>query len=83
MPSSNDDADASVVDSSASGTGRTETVVVPTGGGERYHRPGVLVYEAACKTGFGGPVRETTVGEARREGFTPCRKPACFGEDGG
>jgi hypothetical protein len=83
MPSSNDGAEAPAVEPGTSGTERTEAVVVPTGGGERYHRPGVLVYESACKTGFGNPVRETTVEEARQEGFTPCRKPACFGDEDG
>lgn len=80
MPSSNDDVEPPVVDPGSPVTERTETVVVPTGGGERYHRPGILGFEAACKTGFGAPIRETTVPEARREGFTPCRKPDCFGD---
>lgn len=57
-----------------------ETVVVPTGGGQCYHRLGWLCFDAACKTGFGGPVRELLLSEAEDEGFVPCKKTACFGE---
>ena len=56
-------------------------VVSATASGDRFHRPNGLGYETACKTGFLLPVREMTVAEARRRGFTPCRKPQCFGDD--
>lgn len=56
-------------------------VVVPTGHGERYHRPGGLGFETACKTGFSYPVRETTLARAREEGYSACKVPACFGDD--
>jgi hypothetical protein len=57
-----------------------ETVVVATGEGARFHRPGPLVFAAACKTEFERPVRELSVVDALREGFTPCEKPDCFGD---
>jgi hypothetical protein len=57
-----------------------EVVVVPTGGGERFHRPDGPGFETACKTGFGRPVRELTVSEARERGFSPCKKSSCFGD---
>ena len=55
-------------------------VVVPTGGGTRFHRPDGIGFIVACKTEFGQPVEEVPVSKARENGFTPCKKPACFGE---
>lgn len=57
-------------------------VIVPTGGGERFHRPGWLVFETACKTEFGHPARELPLAEAEQAGYPPCEKPACFGDTG-
>ena len=56
------------------------TVVVPTGDGARFHRPGWFVFETACKTEFNHPIREVAVAEAVKEGFTPCLRSACFGD---
>lgn len=59
------------------------TVIVPSGDeGERFHRPGGLGFETACKTGFGNPVTEVPASEALADGYTPCRLPACFGDAG-
>jgi len=57
-------------------------VVVPTGHGERFHRPDGPGFETACKTGFSHPVREIPLASAREEGYTPCRALACFGDGG-
>jgi hypothetical protein len=59
------------------------SVVVPTGDdGERFHRPGRLGFETACKTGFAHPVEEVPASAALSEGYTPCRLPDCFGDPG-
>ena len=56
-------------------------VIVPTSDdGERFHRPGRLGFETACKTDFGHPVEEVPASAALSDGYTPCRLPACFGD---
>lgn len=56
----------------------TAGVIVPTGGGTRFHRPDGPGYETACKTEFQQPVVTMTVAEALQDGYTPCRKQRCY-----
>lgn len=52
-------------------------VVVPTGGGTKYHRPnGLGGFETECKTEFTQEVRTVALSEAIEEGFAPCG--VCF-----
>lgn len=57
--------------------------IVATDDGTRFHRPGWRLFETACTTRFGHPIRELTVTDALAAGFTPCGKPACFGSPEG
>lgn len=80
MESSNGKTTVQSSSSASADLGPTATVVVATGGGTRYHRPNGLGFETRCKTSFTRPVQSVVLAEAVEEGFTPCRKPGCFGE---